>query len=56
MPNRKVEDYAFKHGLSFNEAKRRMGGSRKPDVLVENIARGAAVQGTGKKKGGGKKG
>lgn len=59
MPNRRVEDYAYKHGLSFNEAKRRMGGRRKEDTLVEAIARGGPVTGTGKKGkdgGGGKKG
>lgn len=58
MASKRVEDYAFAHGLSFRQAKRRIGGRRKDDALVEQIARGQAVAGTGKggKNKGGKKG
>lgn len=57
MASKRVEDYAFAHGLSYRQAKRRMGGRRK-DTLIEQIARGQAVAGTGKggKNKGGKKG
>ena len=48
MASRRIEDYAFKYGLSFRQAKRRIGGGkRKSDIEV--IARGNAIAGTGKK-------
>jgi hypothetical protein len=47
MASKRVEDYAHAHGLSNRQAKRRMGGRRK-DTLIEQIARGQAVAGTGK--------
>jgi hypothetical protein len=31
VPDRAVEDYAIKHGLSYNEAKRQMGRKHAKD-------------------------
>jgi hypothetical protein len=50
-----VEEYAHQYGLSNRQAKRRMGG-RRSESGVFQIARGAAVQGTGKKGKSAKKG
>ena len=48
MASRRVEEYAYKYGLSNRQAKKRMGG-RRSESGVYQIARGAAVTGTGKK-------
>lgn len=55
MASRRVEEYAYKYGLSNRQAKKRMGG-RKSDSGIIVIARGAPVKGTGKKGKGVKKG
>lgn len=48
MASKRVEDYAYKHGLSNRQAKKRMGGHRSESGIIQ-IARGQAVAGTGKK-------
>jgi hypothetical protein len=49
MNRRKVEDYAHRHSLSFNEAKRRLGRRATRDANQSNLpVRGMAVAGTGK--------
>jgi hypothetical protein len=48
VASKRVEDYAFKYGLSNRAAKKRMGG-RKSESGIMQIARGAPVKGTGKK-------
>ena len=48
MASKRVEDYAFKYGLSNRAAKKRMGGHRSESGIMQ-IARGAPVKGTGKK-------
>lgn len=55
MASRRVEEYAYKYGLSNGQAKRRMGG-RKHESDIFQITRGAPVKGTGKKGKGSKKG
>lgn len=48
MASKKVEDYAFKHGLSFGMAKRRLGRSAlraRVDAMPE---RRGPIAGTGK--------
>lgn len=55
MINRKrIEDYAYKEKLSFNEAKRRLGGRTRANEGFTLPERGVAVAGTGKPKGGAK--
>lgn len=55
MINRKrIEDYAFKEKLSFNEAKRRLGGRTRANDGPALPERGGPVAGTGKPKGGAK--
>jgi len=57
MPDRKVEDFAFQHKISFREAKRRMGRKRRGLGAVEAQQlpeRGQPVAGTGKPGGGSK--
>lgn len=49
MAEKRVEDYAFKHAISHNEAKRRMRSHR--SVKSSMPARGIPVAGTGKPKG-----
>lgn len=50
MNRRKVEDYAFRHGTSFRQAKKRLG-RRKVDAGYALPVRGMPVAGTGKPKG-----
>lgn len=52
MASRKVEDYAYKHGLSFRQAKRRLGSRARTSAMTYQLpARGQPVAGTGKPKG-----
>jgi hypothetical protein len=51
MNRRKVEDYAFKNGVSFNEAKRRLGKKAQTEISYQLPTRGVAVPGTGKPRG-----
>jgi hypothetical protein len=55
MASRRVEEYAYKYGLSNGQAKRRMGGHRSESGIFV-IVRGGPVKGTGKKGKGVKKG
>jgi hypothetical protein len=48
MASRKVEDYAYKYGLSNRQAKKRIGRARGDSIHIEQIARGTPVAGTGK--------
>jgi hypothetical protein len=54
MTNVQTFEYAVKHGLSNNQAKRRMRGSSE-EVRFEHVQRGGPVKGTGKRKGAAKK-
>lgn len=50
MASKRVEDYAFKHNLSFRQAKRRLGrGAQHDGLVIEHIVRGGPITGTGKK-------
>lgn len=49
MAERRVEEYAFKHGLSHGAAKRRMKSHK--SIKSAMPIRGIAVAGTGKPKG-----
>lgn len=49
MANRKVEEYAHKHGLSNRQAKKRLGKRRfSENVTYKLPERGGPVAGTGK--------
>lgn len=49
MAEKRVEDYAFKNGLSHNAAKKRMRSHR--SIKSAMPIRGIAIAGTGKPKG-----
>lgn len=49
MAEKRVEDFAYKHGLSHSAAKRRMKRHKKPHANLPQ--RGTPVAGTGKPKG-----
>jgi hypothetical protein len=53
MANKRVENYAYRHGTSNNEAKRRLGKGARHDTMfrVDKVIRGAPIAGTGKPKG-----
>lgn len=52
MNRRKVEDYAFRHGTSFRQAKKRLGRRAQTDAAKYALpVRGMPVAGTGKPKG-----
>jgi hypothetical protein len=51
MSTRRVEDYAYKHNISNNQAKKRLGKRRGDSVTHVNIVRGTPIAGTGKPKG-----
>lgn len=54
MADRRVEDFAHKHGVSNGEAKRMLGRRRRGLGAVSLPARGLPVAGTGKPTGGSK--
>lgn len=50
MANKRIEDYAYRYGVSNNEAKRRVGGRRVDSVTANLPPRGTPIAGTGKPK------
>lgn len=49
MAEKRIEDYAYKHGLSNSSAKRRMKAHKKANSSLPQ--RGTPIAGTGKPKG-----
>jgi len=54
MTDVKTFEYAVRHGLSNNQAKKRIRGSSE-ETRFEHVQRGAPIRGTGKPKGASKK-